>query len=177
MRKQNLMILGVVLVALGLLGVLGGILRIHWGAIFWPLALIALGAWMILRPRLAPEGVTVSQRVLGDIRRDGPWQVVPEEFSMVLGDVKLDMTEAAIPDGETGLRVLHILGSTKLKLPEGVGLDLSANVLIADVKFLGVKHEGFATPLHLVSEGYDSASKKIKLQVNSVLGDVRVDRA
>jgi predicted membrane protein len=176
MRKQNMMILGVVLVVLGLLGVLGATLRIHWGAIFWPLVLIGLGAWMILRPRMVPEGVTVSQRVLGDIRRDGAWQVVPEEFSMVLGDVKLDMTQASIPDGETALEVFHVLGDTKLKLPEGVGLRLHVNVLIADVKVFGEKREGFATPITVVSEGYESAQKRLALRVNSLLGDVRVER-
>ena len=62
-------------------------------------------------------------------------------------------------------------------LATDVGLDLEAVALIADVKVFGEKHEGFATPVHAVSEGYDAAARKLKVQVNSLLGDVRIERA
>jgi predicted membrane protein len=176
MRKQGLVVMGIALIVLGVLGVLGSLLDIRWGNWFWPLALIGLGAWMILRPRMLPEGVTVTQKVLGDVRREGAWQVVNEEIAVVLGDVRLDMSQADLRDGVTSIAVKHLLGDTKLKLPEDVGLDLTVNELIADVKVFGAKHEGFATPVHVVSEGYELAQKKVKLQVDCLLGDVRVER-
>ncbi|NLG29315.1 MAG: cell wall-active antibiotics response protein [Chloroflexi bacterium] len=177
MRKQGLVVGGVVLVALGVLGVLGGLLRIRFGAWFWPVVLIALGAWMIVRPRMLPAGVTSSQKILGDFDRKGIWQVAAEDFNMVLGSVKLDMTQASIPDGETAISVSHVLGDTKIVLPEGVGLKVDADALVTDAKILGTKIEGFGTPVRYASDGYDEAAKRIKLQVTSLLGDIRAERS
>ncbi len=176
MRKQGLLVFGVALIVLGVLGVLGGLLDIRWGEWFWPLALIGIGTWMILRPRMLPEGVAVTQKVLGDVKHEGVWQVENEDISMILGDARLDLSQAEMPDGETSIGVSHLLGDTKVKLPEGIELDLTVNELIADVKVFAEKHEGFATPVHVLTAGYADASKKLKLEVNSLLGGVRVER-
>jgi len=176
MRKQGLLVFGLALIVLGVLGVLGGVLDIRWGAWFWPLVLIGLGAWMILRPRMLPEGVTVTQKVLGDVKREGVWQVVNEDIAMVLGDARLDLSQAEMPDGETSIAVSHLLGDAKVKLPEGIELDLTVNELIPDVKVFDAKYEGFGTPVHVVTPGYEAAQKKLKLQVSALLGDVRVER-
>ncbi len=176
MRNQGQMVLALVIIAIGVVLFIGSVLDVDVWALCFPTALILVGIWILLGPRLAGPDRTVRQKLLGDIRRRGIWEVSDEEFWLGIGDVRLDMSEAEIPPGETELRVWHFVGDVRLHVPEGVGVSVSSTAVVTDVRFFGKKREGILSPVRMTSDDYESAERTIRLEVTSLVGDVRVSR-
>jgi lia operon protein LiaF len=174
MRNQGQLILGIVVIVIGLAFLIGNLFDVNVWTYCWPVGLILLGVWLLLRPRLVSSDTAVRQKLLGDIRRDGVWQVADEEIWIGIGDVRLDMTEAEIPPGETRVRVWGFVGDVRLSLPEGVGVSLSSNAFVTDVKALGHKREGILVPVRIASDDYETAERKVRLETTFFVGDVTV---
>ena len=174
MRNYGVMFMGIVLVLAGLLFLVSNLLDVDVGLFCWPTALILLGIWMLLRPRLLGPDAAHRMRVFGPIRRDGAWQVTDEEISLFVGDVNLDITQAEIPLGETTVRVSGFVGSVRLLVPEGVGVSVSSGAFVSDVRLLGRRSDGFLAPVSLTSESYEAAERKVRLETAFFVADVRV---
>ena len=174
--NRGQLFIGGALVALGLILLLGKALQINLWGIFWPLALISLGVWLVMRPQLVPEGTVVHQRLFGDIKRTGIWDVTDEEIWMFAGDVKLDMTQADLPLGETHIRYCGFAGDISLRVPPEVGVKVSANMFAGDCKFMGEKQSTFLSPLRMVSDNYETAESKVHLESTSFASDIKVKR-
>ena len=70
--------------------------------------------------------------VLGDEQRSGRWEVPARlDVTCLLGEVKLDFTEAIVRHRNVVVQVAAILGSVTLIVPDGIDvrLDLSATIL------------------------------------------------
>jgi Domain of unknown function (DUF1707)/Cell wall-active antibiotics response 4TMS YvqF len=70
--------------------------------------------------------------VIGDERRSGRWEVPPRlDITCLLGEVKLDFTEAIVRHREVAVHVGAILGSVTVIVPDGIDvrMDLSASIL------------------------------------------------
>jgi predicted membrane protein len=176
MRNQGQLMLGLVVVVFGVALLVGNLLDVDLWALLWPSALILLGLWVLLRPQLVGSDVAVRQKLLGSIRRSGAWQVSDEEFWLGIGDVKLDLTEAEIPTGETRLRAWNFVGDVRLDLPEDVGVSLNVNALVVDARMFGKKRESFLVPVNMTSDDYETAERRIRLETTGFVGDVRVRR-
>ena len=87
--------------------------------------------------RSPPAGMplTRSERVLavlGDERRAGRWEVPPRlDVTCLLGDIKLDFTEAIVRHREIAVHVAAILSSVTIIVPDGIDvrMDLTASIL------------------------------------------------
>jgi predicted membrane protein len=172
-----MIIIGSVFIFLGSLSLLSILLNIDFGAICFPTLLILIGLWIIIRPRILPRGFLLGSRFLGDIRRDGNWQVTDEEFWSFVGNVRLDLRQANVPIGETRFRVYSFVGDVRLILPEGVGVSLSSAGLVSNTRVFGKKFGDFLTPVEYASEGYEAAERKVRLETVSFVGEVRVVRS
>ena len=173
MRNRGQLFIGIVLILVGLVFLIGHLFDVNVWAL-WPLGLILLGVWLLLRPRLITSDVVVRQRLLGDIHRDGVWQVADEEIWIGVGDVELDMTRADIPVGETRLRVFGFVGDVDVFVPAGVGVSVSSTAFVTDGRVLGQKRDRFLSTLHLASEDYETAERKIGLETTFFVVDLRV---
>ena len=123
---------------------------------------------------MAPKGTSVDMRVWGDIRREDHWQVSKEELWVMLGDVKLDFTNATIPPGETRIRVIGLLGDIKVTVSDAVGLAISAASFITDSRIRGVKREGFLSPVEWETPAYATAEGKVVIESMHLLGSLKV---
>ena len=178
MRKnRGQLFLGGILVLVGLALLLGKMLHINLWGILWPLALIALGIWLAMRPQLVAEGTVVHQRLFGDIKRSGVWEVRDEEVWMFAGDISLDMAEAEFPLGETRIRCSGFAGDVKLRMPEEVGVMVAANSFAGEVKLFGEKQGGLLAPIRMTSDNYDTAESKINLETHYFAADIKIVRA
>jgi lia operon protein LiaF len=177
MRNQGQLILGVVVIVVGLVLLIGNVFDVNVWVLCWPIGLIVLGLLLLLRPQLISSDATTRQKLLGDIRRRGEWQVVEEEFWLGIGDVTLDMTQAEIPPGETHLRVVQFIGDVRVTMPEEVGLSLSSTAMVGSVRAFGRKRDIFFSPLRLSSENYEAAERKVRLETSMFIGDVRIRQA
>ena len=176
MRNQSRVIVGVVVIAIGFLFLFGSVFRINVWAICWPVGLIAVGVWLLVRPSMVGPGTRLEQKVLGDIRRDGAWDVVEEEIWLGVGDLRLDMTDATVPTGETRLRVFGFVGDVNLVVPEGIGVSISSWAFLTEGKVFGKAEESFVVPLQAESDGYVSAERRIRVETYFFVHDLKVER-
>lgn len=79
-----------------------------------------------------PQVVTVVA-VLGDQRRAGRWRL-PRRLRAIslLGDVHLDLTSVVCAEEEVQIRGYGLLGDLKIKVPDGVEVELTGLDLLGD---------------------------------------------
>jgi lia operon protein LiaF len=174
MRNQGQLFLGSVIIAIGVLFLIGNLTDIDIGAYCWPSAFILLGLWLLLRPRMIDPDVVLTQKLFGPIRRTGAWQVTDEEYWTFVADYEIDLTEAQIPEGETRLRAYGFVGDFDLKVPDDVGVSVSSTAFVSEIKASGHKEEKFLTPLRLQTDNYQTAQRKVVLELTFFVSDVKV---
>jgi predicted membrane protein len=177
MGERNQFSLGVIILIAGLVLLLGSVTGIHLWRFIWPLALIALGLYFVLRPRLVSSGSSIDLHLLGDVHRRGPWQVEDQELWVIIGDVELDLSEATIPSGETRIRVYGLVGDVDLRVPPDVAVSVTSYALLSDVDALGRKEDVFLAPFRHVSEDYESAERRIALQTGYLVVDLDIEQS
>jgi predicted membrane protein len=176
MRNQGQIIVGLLIIAAGLAFLIGNLLDTNVWVFCWPIGLILLGLWLLFRPRMVRGGTRGRGRgrLLGDIRRDGAWRVADREYWIGIGDIRLDMRAAEIPQGETHLRVMAFIGAVRLAVPAGVGVSVSATGFISDVTVMGRKRESFFVPAEVDSADYATAERTIRLETLGFINEVKV---
>lgn len=177
MRNRWQVYIGILITAIGLLSLIGVLFDVDVGAMCWPVVLIALGVWLLVRPRLVGPGTAVQFRLLGDVRRYGDWPVSDEEIWLGVGDVRLDMTGATIPVGETRIRIFSFVGDVRLVVPEGVGISVSSLAFLTDSRMLGQERDTFFGSFHLSSDDYAVVERRVQLEMNAFVANIRVSRA
>jgi hypothetical protein len=173
MKNRNQIIIGSVLIVLGLAYAAATLLDIELSGAFWPLLLILLGVWMLLRPRLANNSGD-EYHLLGDVVRTGRWKVENEEHWMLIGDVKLDLTGAELPEGETVIRFNALIGDMKVIAPIDLPLYVSATGVLSEVKLFGQKQDGFLSPIEMQTPAYRAASRRLRLESSTFIGGLKV---
>jgi predicted membrane protein len=177
MQNRGQIIIGAAVILRGLLLLIGNLLDVDIGALCWPAGLILLGIWFLVRPQLVRPDTALRMRIFGPIRRVGVWQVTEQELWLFVGDVILDLAQAQVPVGETPIRVFAFVGNIRLYAPEDVGVAVSSIAFVTDARMLGQKRERFLAPAELVSDGYEAAERKVRLEAMGFVTDIRVRRA
>jgi hypothetical protein len=172
--NRTVIFLGLVLVVGGALLLAGNLFNFNGSALCWPLALIALGVWFVMRPASSRTGGVSTFRFLGDFRRAGPWQVVNEEFSQFVGDIHLDLTQAVIQPGETRLRFTGFVGDLVLTIPAGVGVSLTATSFVSDLDLFGQRRSAIFTPVDFSTPGYAEAERRLRVETAYFVAEVRI---
>ncbi|MCL7451973.1 MAG: cell wall-active antibiotics response protein LiaF [Anaerolineae bacterium] len=176
MRTDGRIIIGIVIIAVGLVILVGNILDVDLGFLCMPAVLILLGLGLLLRPLLVSPGTAVRASVFGPVRRSGAWQVADEEIWLFVGDVNLDLSQADVPPGESVVRVFSLVNSIRVVVPEGVAVMVAPLAFLASANLFGKKRDIFLGQSSLASEDYDSAEYKIQIQPACLVSDVRVRR-
>lgn len=174
MRNKGYVFIGGVIVLVGVILLIGNVFSVSLGRFCWPVGLILLGVWLLVRPRLVRADVPIRQKLLGDIRRGGVWQVTDEEFWIGVGDVDLDMTNAEVPTGEIRLRFYGFVGDVDVLVPEGVGVSVSSTAFVTDARVLGQRQEGLLSPIRVVSDDYETAERKVRLELIFFVMELKV---
>ena len=174
MRNQGQILLGAAILIIGLVLLLGVWLEVDAGDLCWPTAFILAGLWLLLRPWMVPADTALEIRIFGPMRRQGPWQVAPLESWLLVGDVDLDFTEAEIPPGETPIHCLGFVGTTRVIVPEGVGLSVTSTAFLTDAKMMGQKRSSFFMPVNMTNDSYATAERKIRLDVTYFVADLKI---
>lgn len=177
MRNQGQLFLGGAIILVGLLFLIGNLADIDTGAFCWPIAFILLGVWLVLRPQMIAPDVMLTQRFLGTIRRRGTWQVADEEVWSFVADLKLDMTDADIPEGETSIKTFGFVTDLTLLVPKDVGVSVSSSAFVSSVKMLDRKEESFVAPLRIQTDNYDTAARKIQIEMIQFVAEVKIRRS
>jgi len=174
MRNQGQFYLGIVVVVFGVVLLIANIFDINLWIFCWPMFFILLGVFLIYRPKMMEPGTELTQKFLGEVQRSGLWQVVDEEFWFLVGDVELDMINADIPDGVTNIRTFGFVGDIDIYVPSDVGVMVNSTAFVSDVGMPDGKEENFLMPVHVSTNNYKMAEKKISLQTTCFVGDIKV---
>lgn len=175
MRNQGQLFVGGVLILLGFSFLLGTVFNVNVWAFFWPVVLILLGGWILLRPQFIP-GTPIHMMPLGEIRRDGAWQVANEEFWFFVGDAEFDLTRAEVPAGETTLRFFGFVAEITLIVPQGVGVAVSSTAFVTELKVQGKQEESFVMPYHYATEDYVTSDRKLRLETAYFVASIKIMR-
>jgi predicted membrane protein len=176
MRNSGQLIFAVVVILIGVVLLADSMLDVDVWSFAWPIGIILLGVFLLLRPKLVGADTSVGYKLLGDIKRKGDWEVSEEEIWIGVGDVRLDMSSAEIPLGETCIRVQGFVSDVRLYVPQDVGVALSSNAFYSEVRLFGKKHERFLSPVNLASDDYETAERRVRLEMSMFVSDVRVRR-
>jgi lia operon protein LiaF len=176
-RNQGRVVAGIAIIGIGLLFLVGTVFRVNVWAFCLPIGLIVMGAWLLLRPSMVGPDTRIHQKVLGDIRRKGAWDVVDEEIWLGVGDVRLDLTEATVPTGEPRIQVFGLVGDVDVIVPQGIGVSVASWAFVTDGKVFGKKEESFVVPLNVESDNYETAERRVQLETYFFVNDLTVKRA
>jgi predicted membrane protein len=202
MRMTGRVWWGVLLIVLGILFILDEHTKIHVSELLvslWPLALVGVGTYLLVRARrpvdesamvtapLADVGIgrrvveTTSSsirvaNIFGDVRsRVHARDFTGGTLSTVMGIVTADLTRAALAPGEQSLKVDSVMGSVIVRLPRGMAYSVTADGVVGTVRMAAAIRNGVFPSVHHVSEGYREAACRIHLDLSTVFGEVRVE--
>jgi predicted membrane protein len=175
MQNRGQIIVGSFLVLFGGGLLLASILHINFWAICFPMGLILLGVFfLIARQPVIGETSASGVHFVGDIIRSGEWPVTNEEFWLFAGDVRLDMSRAQFPAGETTLYFNAFVADIDVGVPSDVAVSLSSTSFVADVELNGQRVERFLSGVQMSTPDYASAERKLRLVTTCFVGDVNV---
>jgi predicted membrane protein len=176
MQNRGQVLVGSSLILFGGGLLVASLLHINFWAICFPMTLIVAGMFfLIARPPMWEPTTAGNSQFVGDVVRSGEYTVTSEEFRLFVGDVRLDMTRAQFPLGETVIRLNGFVYDADVTVPDEVGVSISANGFVVDSK-LGAQHnENFLSGVQMATANYATAERKLRVVMNSFVGNVRVD--
>ena len=174
MSNRGQLIAGVAIIVVGMIILIGNVFNINLWSICWPTALIFLGVWLLVGPRLRRNGPEVTILPIADVRRDETWDISDEDFWLFVGDIDLDLTQAEIPLGETRFQVYGFAGDVELQVPADVGVAISCVAFVSTIKAFGDVQEKFLVSQSSTSDNYATADRKIRVNVTCFVGEVKV---
>lgn len=175
MQNRNQLLVGSFFILCGGAWFVASLLHISFWAICFPMGLILLGVlFLVARPPLFGPTSEGGTHFVGDIVRGGEWSVKNEEFYMFVGNVRLDMTRAQFPAGETTIYLNAFVADIDVSVPSDVAVSLSATSFVADAELAGQHVERFLAGVQLSTPDYATADRKLRLVTTCFVGDVNV---
>jgi len=183
-EKNSGIIFGLILMGLGVFFLFGFSL----GRIIsklWPLALIAIGLYILLKTKkrnrssddlsdiTGDESGTTS--MFGDIRIAGLADGIGAiDRSLVFGDIVIDLTEAKLLDGENNIDVSVFFGDIIIFVPDKFPVNIDLNVYFGDLDFEREHIEGFFPIIKHTDDNYNSAIAKLNIKCRVGFGDIKI---
>ncbi len=140
------------------------------------LAFVGLGVLAFMAAWRGRRFSRPGRRAAGHLRSDASGWTVQDDavISTVVGDIALDLRDAALPEGETELAVLCWLGTIQVRVPREFGVDVTAQSIVGSVDVLGEREEGVVRDIHVRSDGYDSQTRRVRLRLSTFVGELMV---
>lgn len=174
------MLPGVIIIALGVLFLLGNLGFLSVGralAILWPLLIVAVGLLLLRGSRRWRRFHGHLGGAVGNIRiGEEEWDLRDMDTSIGMGELRLDLSRARIPEGETCLKVKGGIGKIQILVPAALPISAHAEVVAGSINLLGHKAEGISRQLSFTSSDYTIANKKVKVDMTLFLGEASIVR-
>jgi len=90
------------------------------------------------------------------------------------GDMSIDLSDKIIPPGETVILIRGMIGSIDLNVPSDVAVCLQLSLLCGKIKLLTDSKTAFNITKKYQSVNYKEASRKVKIVVSLLVGDIEV---
>ncbi len=136
----------------------------------------ASASWGAGAPAWGP-GTFQDRRFLGEVEVAGPLQAGPMRIETFIGEVRLDLTQATFPDGETPIHVSTVIGEVRVLLPADIPASVRVTSMLGESEALGRVSGAFMGDVRAETDDYAAASRRIRLDAQSLIGEVAVRRA
>jgi predicted membrane protein len=177
MRNQGLVYIAILIIIAGVVLLLGNIFAIDFGAYCFPLGLILLGLFVLLRPRAVAPGTRSSTVLIGDFDRAGPGELSAEEYWGFIVDANFDLTKYDVPPGETIIRGFSFIGEVEIFAPADVGVAINGASFVTTLKIGGEEEEtSILSPANWKSDGYKMAERRVRFDLTQFIGDIKLRR-
>ncbi len=173
MRRWALFV-GCFLVFIGLISLVDAIWNIDLSKYFWPLVLIVIGILMLVRPPLPWWWWNHDSRFVTETNRSGEWYAKDETINGFIGDTNLDFSQTILPDGETRYKLNGFVGDIDIRTTDSIGIKVRGNCFVSDIKILGEVSTGVMAPVEGQTNNFNTAPKKVVIEVNYFVADVKV---
>lgn len=183
-RRIGMHLLALLLAALALVANLH-VAHIQGWTIFW--AVVVLGAgFQFLR----------GSWTIGSSHRSGAgWQVGDIDIGMdlgantlharaergrshssgqLIGDVRLDLSQTALPEGETPFDLACMVGDITVLVPDGLAVAVEADTMVGDIRVFQEQLDGIGRHLRYETQGYAEAPVRVRIAAQAMVGDITV---
>ncbi|MBW6472034.1 MAG: cell wall-active antibiotics response protein [Anaerolineaceae bacterium] len=175
MKNRTAILIGSILIILGVFSIIDALLGINLWSLVFPLILISLGFLILFRPKTLPGGTNFILRFVGETNKSNEWTVEPAEYWSFVGSMKLDFSQAVIPEGETSIVMYSFVNDLEIILPTDAGLKLIARGFVHDTKVKGNKEDHIFAPFEYETPGYAQQTRKINIQSLSFVSEVEIN--
>lgn len=121
-------------------------------------------------------GITIDAGDPAPGRRWGAADGPHHHLNHAIGDLRLDLSEVQLPPGESRWTVSALIGDITVLVPEGLAVDVEAEVRVGDIRLFHQRADGFARRLEYTSPGYSDAAQKVSIRASLLVGEVTVRR-
>ena len=160
-----------------MLFVIGGILLLldHF-TLLLGIILISLGLFYAKsKKEQRDERYIQKQNLMSSLKWDRePWVLRNMSLWHVVGEVNLDLSLAIMEEKECTIVLQGALGDIDVSIPDDIGLELEANVVLGQINFNHEKEAGFMNKRVWKSPHYDSCDQKVKLVISYIVGDIDI---
>lgn len=169
-------VFALILIAFGVFLLVGNIYNVDIGELFWPLLLVVGGLVLIFRPAaiFAPG---VKNMIIGESEKFGEWTPEDEEVRLFVGDIERDYRDAHLPDGVRRLVVRAFVCEVNLSVPAEVGIRAVTNTFVTDGNINGNKKDYVFSGLRYQSDNYETAAKKLNVEVGAFVSEFKLRHA
>jgi lia operon protein LiaF len=157
----------------------------------WPLILILVGVYFILKSRSSDEkkengpfgdkqysssaNDIAESNTFGDIKISLDCDNFLGGYARTtFGDLKIDAEKLKIRDGEKRLNANTVFGDIKISIPKDMAIKVSASNLAGDINIFDQKRDGFNQKVSYEQPGYESAAQKLFIVCSVTFGDIKV---
>jgi len=194
-RGSGRLVLGLILLFIGAVTLVDGLGFIAFSVgdligSFWPLILIGIGILILTESRRsalraaateapsAPSDRIEYDAIFGDFKlTQAGWRLRDVRASTIIGDMKIDLSKAHIPDGETTIDLRALISDIDVWAPPDVPVALDVQSILASVNQYGRKQDVAFRRHTDTPPDYDLAPRRVRLRVDLIFGDVNLIRA
>ncbi len=175
MKNRTSLIIGSALVIIGLFSIFNSLFHINLWAFIFPVLLIGFGVFIITREFSVSENTQFIFKFIGELTRNGYWQVSAQEIWCFVGDMTFDFRQAEIPEGETEIKIIGFVTDIDVIKPDAAAVKFNGYSFVSASKVNGHKEDHFLSPYEFEDPEYAQSGKKVNLKVWSFVGEHKIN--
>jgi len=159
-----------------LIGIGGLILLGNHMSVVLAIVLIGFGLYLIRSKRVNNDDSFQQKHKFIDSIRWGkePWILRSTSIWHVVGETNIDLSLAILEQRETTLVLQGIVGDVDIKVPEDIGVTVSASVVFGQIDAAYERETGVMNKLEWQSPNADACDHRVKLIISFLAGNVTI---
>ncbi len=147
--------------------------------LFWPLVIILVGVSLFRGGRpLGRSSGKANWAVMGEVNRGRmTWDLKDESYVAFMGGVKLDLSRARIPEGQTVLDCTAFMGGIDIYVPGDIGVIMDGNAVMGGLEFLQEEAGGIIANKRVEVGLHDNPDRVVVIRGTAVMGGITVKKA